>query len=141
MKSLFHSHFFLERGRSTGIIFLSLSGSHLEYIQPPLWPLPIDSGCRNALLLFGWGGGNACAFGEGTFGLRCKPAAAKHTCLPRGCPWRPSVWAALRHQLSSGPCPLCPPALPACPSPCATATRLPGGSDPPTPARLSWLRL
>lgn len=48
-----------------------------------------------------------------------------------GCPWHPSAWAALSHQLSLEPACSAPPARPACPSPHATAACLPGGSNPP----------
>lgn len=73
----------LELGTSSGITLLCLSESCLEYIQPVCWPLRLASGY--AAVWMGWG--DVCAFGERTFALRLKPAAAKHTGVPAGWPW------------------------------------------------------
>lgn len=111
-KSPFFTTTSVSEGRTTGITLLCLSGSCLEYIQPPPWPLPLASGYCNALLLFGWAGGMRVHLGRGLLLSDASQLLQNTLVCPvavPGCRWLPSAQAALRCQLSSGPCPLCLP--------------------------------
>lgn len=140
-KSVFHSHFSLKKGRR---IILFLSGSCLEYIQAPLWPMPLASGYHKL--------GIYCCL-DGTGGCICIWGGNYHTqtqansCkihLPALCLCLVASDILQQRQCSDDDFFLnvtrsTTLSLPVCPSH-ATATCLPGGTNTALACR-SWLCL